>query len=163
MNPNFSRLALRFGYFWLQIRILRVEISPETDSEVWTPKIWSTNWKNTLQGGFLECFILFFWIFWKFWTSIFSSGWRIWLFSTAKSNSTWKILVGTGWKRMETKNLVPKRRFAIFWKNMIPNFCQFLVQFSVSRRFQPVPGRFRRVESESAVKNVQIWEPDVKN
>ena len=29
--------ALRFGDFRLQIRILRVEISQETDSEVWTP------------------------------------------------------------------------------------------------------------------------------
>ena len=37
LNPNFSRLTLRFGHFRLQIRILHAEISQETDSEVWTP------------------------------------------------------------------------------------------------------------------------------
>ena len=44
--PNFSTLVEGFGDFWPQIRILRVEISLEPDSEVWKPKICFENDKN---------------------------------------------------------------------------------------------------------------------
>ena len=43
---NFSTLVEGFGNFRLQIRILRVEICLEPDSEVWKPKICFKNCKN---------------------------------------------------------------------------------------------------------------------
>ena len=45
-DPHFSALTDRFGNFWPQIRILRVEISLEPAPELWNPTVESWHVKN---------------------------------------------------------------------------------------------------------------------